>query len=150
MNSGMEHLSVTTASIGLLAVGGKILDMLLELNAVLAPSTTLLNEAMLESKQCRSSAHILYKTLCLLESARLPFPERSTWIQADDVVVTMADIVLAFSELQDVCYAIENLLSASTAHQIICEKFDPKLRSLCARIRWHNLSMTMMTTVLQW
>ncbi|EJP62657.1 hypothetical protein CRV24_007378 [Beauveria bassiana] len=149
MNRGMEHLSVTTASIGLLAVGGKILDMLLEVNTVLSPSTTLLNEAMLESKQCRSSAHILYKTLCLLESARLPFPERSTWIQADDVVVTMADTVLAFSELQDVCYAIENLLSASTDHTIICEKFDPKLRSLCARIRWHNLSMTMMTTVLQ-
>ncbi|KAJ6786340.1 hypothetical protein PWT90_04730 [Aphanocladium album] len=149
MNSGMEHLSVTTASIGLLAVGGKILDMLLELNAVLGPSTTLINEALLESKQCRSSAHILYKTLCLLESARLPFPERSTWIQADDVVVTMADTVLAFSELQDTCYAIDNFLSASTEHTIICGKFEPKLRSLCARIRWHHLSMTMMTTVLQ-
>lgn len=150
MHSGMEHLSVATASIGLLAVGGKILDMLSELHGLLGASTTLIHEALLESKQCRSSAHILYKTLCLVESARLPFPERSTWIQADDVVVTMADTVLAFSELQDMCYAIGNLLSAKTEPAVICQQFDPKLRNLCARVRWHNLSMTLMTTILQW
>lgn len=145
-----DKLSVTTASIGLLAVGGKLLDALWELNVVLRRNTSLLNTTLQEAKQCRSSVHILFKTLSLIESAHLPFPERGTWIQADDVIVTLADTVLAFSDLQALCDGVENELASSDDYRLICQKYDHKFKNLCARIRWHNLSMTLMMTVLKW
>lgn len=145
-----DKLSVTTASIGLLAVGGRVLDALWELNVVLRSTTSLLNTIQREAKQCRSSVHILFKTLSLIESARLPLPERGAWLQADDVIVTLADTVLAFSDLQVVCDTIEDELATSDDYDAIFQQYEPKLKNLCARVRWHNFSMNMMMTMLKW
>ncbi|KND87020.1 hypothetical protein TOPH_08368 [Tolypocladium ophioglossoides CBS 100239] len=102
-----EKLSVTTAIIGLLAVGGRTIDTIWDLNLPATPSTPILVQALQELKQCRSTVHILYKTFSLLESARLPFPERGTWIEVDDLIATLTDTVLAFSELQALCAALD-------------------------------------------
>ena len=151
-----EKLSVTTAIIGLLAVGGKTIDSLWDLTTPATKSNTIFALALQELKQCRSTVHILYKTLSLLESAQLPFPERGTWIEVDYLIVTLTDTVLAVSELQALCESLileeQGLLSPSPTK--ICDShyssYERIINGLCSRIRWHSLSMAMMTTILKW
>ncbi|KAK2608831.1 hypothetical protein QQS21_002688 [Conoideocrella luteorostrata] len=154
-----ERLSVTTAIIGLLAVGGKVIDALWDLNA---PANKAANsgfaQALQEIKQCRSTVHILYKTFYLLESAQLPFPERGTWIAADYLIATLTDTVLALSDLQAICETLalksEGLATPPPEDAGVGRDASPSpsqktISGLCSRIRWHNLSMTMMMTILK-
>lgn len=154
-----ERLSATTAIIGLLAVGGKTIDTLWDLNI---PANKRSNagfvQALQEIKQCRSTVHVLYKTLSLLELAQLPYPERGTWIKADHLIATLTDTVLAMSDLQAICEALtlEKRALATPPSKDAgigteCSQPHKKtIEGLCSRIRWHNLSMTMMMTILKW
>ena len=144
-----EKLSVTTAIIGLLAVGGKTLDTLWDLNTPATKAGAIFTVALQEVKQCRSTVHILYKTLSLLESAQLPFPERGTWIEADHLIATLTDTVLAISDLQTICETL-GMQRQRLAKPPPDEGYEKTIGALCSRIRWHNLSMTMMTTILKW
>lgn len=150
MVSEPEQLSITTAMIGLLVVGGKTIAALGELNVRLVRSTDVLTRALQEAKQCRSSVHILYKSLLLVESHRLELPERAAWIEADDLIATLTDTVLAFSDIQGLCDEVDDMLVASNDYDAITKHFEPRLANLVARIRWHSLSMTLMMTVLKW
>ncbi|KHN99707.1 uncharacterized protein MAM_02560 [Metarhizium album ARSEF 1941] len=152
-----EELSVTTAIIGLLAVGGKTIDALWDLNTPANKANSIFATALQEIKQCRSTVHILYKTFCLLESAQLPFPERGTWIEADYLIATLTDTVLAVSDMQAICATL-NLerqgLATLPAEDVgvdhnYSSTHDHNIHALCSRIRWHNLSMTMMMTILK-
>lgn len=145
----MEHLSVTTAIIGLLAVGGKTIDVLYDLNTSPQKNTAILNKTLQEVRQCRSSIHVLYKTLSLLEAAQLPFPDRGSWIGIDDLIATLTDTVLAFSDLQGICQAFGQG-QGMAERTSMCAQFASKLGSLCARIRYHNLSLMMIATILKW
>ncbi|PNY28467.1 Uncharacterized protein TCAP_01606 [Tolypocladium capitatum] len=145
-----EKLSVTTAIIGLLAVGGRTIDTIWDLTLPATDAAPALAQALHEVKQCRSTVHILYRTFSLLESARLPFPARITWIAVDDLIVTLTDTVLAFSDLQRLCAALDlDRRAPPTPGALPTRACHQRLADLCARIRWHNLSMTMMTTILK-
>ncbi|KAG6245600.1 hypothetical protein E4U24_004329 [Claviceps purpurea] len=158
-----EKLSVTTAIIGLLAVGGKTIDILWDLST---PSQTkrdaVLARALHEVKQCRSTVHVLYKILSLLELAQLPYPERASWIKAEHLVAILTDTVLAMSDLQAKCETLDTSHPPSTAKAkaapsgnddetgVECASPPQKvIQGLCSRIRWHNLSMTMIMTILK-
>ncbi|KAM0256084.1 hypothetical protein ACHAQJ_005171 [Trichoderma viride] len=144
----LEQLCVTTAIIGLLAIGGKTIDSLYEMNTSPGRDTAILNKALQEVKQCRSSVHILYKNFSLLEAGQLPYPDRATWISIDDLIATLSDTVLAISDLQEAIEPIERCESLS-ARIASCTQHSQRLGGLSARIRWHNLSMNMMMTILK-
>ncbi|RFU75713.1 hypothetical protein TARUN_6472 [Trichoderma arundinaceum] len=145
----LEQLCVTTAIIGLLAIGGKTIDSLYEMNTSPGRDTIILNKALQEIKQCRSSVHILYKNFSLLEAGQLPYPDRATWISTDDLIATLTDTVLAISDLQEAIEPIEKCQGLSE-RAAACIEHSQRLSSLSARIRWHNLSMNMMMTILKW
>ncbi|KAG6024736.1 hypothetical protein E4U41_001690 [Claviceps citrina] len=162
--AAQETLSVTTAIIGLLAVGGKTIETLWDLNTPAADrrSNAVFVQALQEIKQCRSTVHVLYRTLSLLELAQLPYPERATWIQADHLIAILTDTVLAMSDLQAICETLgldkvdlatrpPSALKANDGSGVECASPHKKtMEALCSRIRWLNLSMTMMMTILKW
>ncbi|TFA98037.1 hypothetical protein CCMA1212_010191 [Trichoderma ghanense] len=144
----LEQLCVTTAIIGLLAIGGKTIDSLYEMNTSPGRDTAILNKALQELKQCRSSVHILYKNFSLLEAGQLPYPDRATWISTDDLVATLTDTVLAVSDLQEAIEPIERCQGLA-ARVATCAQHAQRLSNLSTRIRWHNLTMNMMMTILK-
>ncbi|PHH91153.1 hypothetical protein CDD83_1487 [Cordyceps sp. RAO-2017] len=147
--TAVERLSVATAIIGLLAVGGKIMEKIWDLNLPSTKHTPALTQALHQVKQCRSTVHILYKTFCRLEAARLPFPERAAWIAVDDLIATLADTVLAFSDLQIICDALERQRLEPSGAAASAPGYDDRLGALCSRMRWQSLSMTIMMTILK-
>ncbi|CAM1505103.1 Fc.00g107400.m01.CDS01 [Cosmosporella sp. VM-42] len=142
-------LSVTTALLGLLAVSGRAIDVLWDLNTRPKEETAVINQALHGVRECRSSIQVIYKTLLLLESAQLPFPERSAWIEVDELLATLTDTVLAFTKLHSICETLEHEAAATSILEGVCTRHARKIRSLSARIRFHNLSMTMILTILK-
>lgn len=149
-----ETMDVTTAIIGLLAISGKTVNVLLSLNALSTDRTAQVNHALREVKQCRSSLYVLHKTLSLLQAGALEYPQRGAWIQVDYLVATLTDTALAFSELQTLCDFVEgHELSLGLAPRPVWpweDQFRNGMQALSSRIRWQNLSITMMMTILNW
>ncbi|KAH7188164.1 uncharacterized protein B0J16DRAFT_336541 [Fusarium flagelliforme] len=151
LQADMDSLAVvglptTTAITGLLEVGAAAIDILSDLNISPQHDTIVLNTLLREVKECRSSIHAFYKTLNLIENGQIPIPARAAWISLDTLVATLTDTVLAFSRLSSLCCAVDEE-STQSCPEDAAKHFEKKIRALCARIRWHNLSIAMMMTI---
>jgi hypothetical protein len=145
----MERLSVDTAIIGILAVAARLSESLWDLDAAPGDESALLDLAVQEVKQCRSSIKLLHKTLVLAESAQLPYPARAAWVRVDHLVAILTDIALALHDFQVAC---EVLMQGSDQSQIqpsVRQQCVNHIRALCSRLRWHNLSIAMLMTALK-
>ncbi|KAH6898165.1 hypothetical protein B0T10DRAFT_100602 [Thelonectria olida] len=143
----MDGLPATAAIAGLLAVSGIVIDILWDLNSSPKHDTAVLNLALREVKECRSSINALTKALALLQSRQVPFPDRASWIDVDELVATLTDTVLAFSKLYALACSIE-AEAARSSPAAAGRKYEKRLRALCARLKWHNLSIAMMMTII--
>ncbi|KAG8665440.1 hypothetical protein FPOAC2_10511 [Fusarium poae] len=139
-------LPTTTAITGLLEVGAAAIDILSDLNISPQHDTLVLNALVREVKECRSSVHAFYKTLNLIENGQIPIPARAAWISLETLVATLTDTVLAFSRLSSLCCAVDEESTRSSPEDA-AKHFEKRIRALCARIRWHNLSIAMMMTI---
>lgn len=142
-------LPTTTAITGLLEVGAAAIDILSDLNISPQHDTLVLNALLREVKECRSSVHAFYKTLSLIENGQIPIPARAAWISLETLVATVTDTVLAFSRLSSLCCAVDEESTRSSPEDA-AKQFEKRIRALCARIRWHNLSIAMMMTIVNW
>ncbi|KAF4974337.1 hypothetical protein FDECE_18675, partial [Fusarium decemcellulare] len=147
MDPAVVGLDTTTAITGLLAVGATAIDILADLNILPQTDTAVLNLFLREVKECRSSIHALHKTINLLENAQIPFPARAAWIGLDELVATLTDTVLAFSRLYSLCGALDEEAARSSPEDA-ARHFEKRIKALCARVRWHNLSIAMMMTII--
>lgn len=145
----MDGLPATAAIAGLLAVSGIAIDVLWDLNTSPKAATAVFNLALREVKESRSSIQALHKTLSLLESRQVPFPGRASWIEVDELVATLTDAVLAFSKLYALCSAVEAEAARSSPEEA-SRRYEKRMKALCARIRWHNLSIAMIMTIINW
>ncbi|KAH8738259.1 hypothetical protein BGZ61DRAFT_471601 [Ilyonectria robusta] len=143
----MDGLPATAAIAGLLAVSGIAIDVLWDLNTSPKAATAVFNLALREVKESRSSIQALHKTLSLLESRQVPFPGRASWIEVDELVATLTDAVLAFSKLYALCSAVEAEAARSSPEEA-SRRYEKRMKALCARIRWHNLSIAMIMTII--
>lgn len=143
-----EQITITTALVGLLVVGGKMIDILWDLDVAPEAQTAFINQALQSVKQCRSSLYILFKTLSHTESSELPFPERGSWIQVDNLVAILTDSVLAFSELCYICETVDEQ-PGQIDYEDVCRQYGSSMSSLSSRVRWLNLSVTMLMTILK-
>jgi hypothetical protein len=159
----MERLTVASAVAGSLAVGADVVDMLAQLQPPRpADRSGTVSLAVREMKQYRSSMQVLQKTLDLLEAGGLPFPERASWIQVDHLVAILTDTALAFSDLQatldaeppadalPVVITTAAAPDAASRPTAVVDQQAPRVRALCSRIRWLNISLTLILTILKW
>ncbi|SCO32429.1 uncharacterized protein FFMR_02429 [Fusarium fujikuroi] len=146
MDPAVVGLPTTTAITGLLDVGAAAIDILSDLNISPQHDTAILNILLREVKECRSSVHAFYKTLNLIENNQIPFPARAAWISLDTLVATLTDTVLAFTRLSSLCCALDEQSNRTTPEDA-AKQFEKRIKALCARLRWHNLSYAMMMTI---
>ncbi|KAF5533662.1 hypothetical protein FMEXI_11738, partial [Fusarium mexicanum] len=146
MDPAVVGLPTTTAITGLLDVGAAAIDILSDLNISPQHDTVILNILLRELKECRSSVHAFYKTLNLIENNQIPFPARAAWISLDTLVATLTDTVLAFTRLSSLCCALDEQSNRTTPEDA-AKQFEKRIKALCARLRWHNLSYAMMMTI---
>lgn len=146
MDPAVVGLPTIAAITGLLEVGAAAIDILSDLNISPQHDTLVLNILLREVKECRSSVHAFYKTLNLIENSQVPFPARAAWISLETLVATFTDTVLAFSRLSTLCCTVDEEASQSSP-EYAAKHFEKRIKALCARIRWHNLSIAMMMTI---
>jgi hypothetical protein len=114
-------------------------------------STSAFNISLKEVKQCRSTITLLYNTLALVETGEMPFPQRAAWVGIDSVVTIVTDLVMAFSDLDNICAAIsERLKLPGVTMTALSNQYNQRITTLSNRIRWQSISMTTIINILKW
>lgn len=139
----MDPLSITAAVVGLLTAAGKVNSLLEGLLSVRNSPTTI-KDAQNEVRHSEIALRSIQRLLQRLDTAS---PRRGM-IQVDDLRVTLADAMLAFSEFQKM---LERMVIRTRVRAAISwAKYSKQLDENLKRIERYKSSLIIMLSILQW
>jgi hypothetical protein len=134
-------LSVAASIPGLLTAAGKICG-LIEPFSVTWNGPNPLQEAFNDVKNVAFALHSLQRYLQRLD---IVSPKRAALIQVDELIVTLTDMVLTFSQFEN---TLEFLVKLGGAMSWV--RYPKQIEEHMAKIQRHKASLTMMLNIIQW
>ena len=139
----MDPLSITAAVVGLLTAAAKINSLLEGLSAIRNSPATI-KDAQNEVRQTEIALRSMERLLQRLDAPNT----RRGMIQVDDLRVTLADAMLAFSTFETM---LEDLATRARVRAAISwTKYSKQLGEHLARIERYKMSLSLMLSILQW
>ena len=142
----MDPLSIASSVVGLLAAAGKIIEILKPVISTLkdsAKTATIIHSEVNSSRIILSALQVLFRDLDAAPCRRRDL------IQIDQVIATLTDGVLLFSELEALVTrlgpATESLLT-----RIEWARKEKTLNILVARLQNFKGSISVILNILQW
>ena len=125
-----DVVTVTNGVIGLIADTFQTHSDISEINADPSGATAALEYAGRAVQSLKLTAQVLYKYLRHVEHGRLQYPSRAMLIALDDVIVILAESILAISELgtQLVQMHVDADDLGLPGPASICRRHEPQLR----------------------
>lgn len=140
----MDPLSVTASVVGLLTAAGKVYTLLEGIAAIKQCPTTI-HEARTEVKHAELALCSMQRYLEHLDRIN---PQRSALIQIDDLRVTLADAMLAFSNFESLLQLLSGLARIHVA--ITWVRYSKLIEEHLAKVQRYKTSLTLMLSILQW
>lgn len=140
----MDPLSATASIAGLITAVGKIYS-LLDFISSARNSPRTIRDAKAEVKNAQSALYSLDRYLNNLASLN---PMRTAMIQIDDLRVTLADAMMAFSNFEMLLLTLDNITRAKAA--IAWPKYAKDIEEHMAKIQRYKATLTLMLNILQW
>ena len=143
----MDPLSVTASVVGLLAAAGKIAFVLSTIRSSLshAPqSVDQLLSLVRELKICFSSVHNFLIGLSLAPKRRI------NMIQVEDLVITLTESVLTFSELEALVSPYGGVSGMTILERLKFSWDEDGISSIMQRLDRHKSSLSLMLNIIQW
>ncbi|KAK3296413.1 uncharacterized protein B0H64DRAFT_398195 [Chaetomium fimeti] len=138
----MDPLSITASIVGLLTAAAKI-NSLLEWLSSVRNSPTTIRDARNEVRHTEVALRSMQRLLRRVEAAS----PRREMIQVDELRVTLADAMLAFSTFETLLQQLA--IRARARGAISWTKYSKQLDEHLARIERYKLSLTLMVSILQ-
>ena len=143
----MEPLSVSASIIGILGAAAKVSSVLINFvkNTNAAPK---LAQTVLADVNGLST--VLNHVQTDLLGTASPTKSRASLILVEQVLVTLAECVTTFSELEDVLGTSKHDAEMDTLNRIIWATKESKVADIQRRLQSNKSSLTLMLTILQW
>jgi hypothetical protein len=151
----MDPLSVTASVIGILTAAGKIASLLGSAASSWSEAPPLLRTTHEEICGVRRALECVSE---YLDHAADAAPERRALIRLDDLVMTLTEGVLTFSELERLL-GLDNKLAddnsnspkeTSFKERIFWVRHETAIERLVTQLQRHKSSLTLMLSILQW
>lgn len=139
----MDPLSIAAAIVGLLTAAGKVCT-LLEVFSAIQNAPAAIKDAQNEVRRAELALRLMQRLLHRLDVSN---PRRSL-IQVNELRITLADAMLAFSAFETMLQRLTSLTKVRVAISWI--KFTKQMDEHVARIGRHQQSLTLMISILQW
>ena len=143
----MDPLSVSASIVGILGAAAKVSSVLITFvgNAKAAPR---LAQTVLADVNGLST--VLGHLQTYLLGTTSPTRSRASLILVKQVLVTLAECVTTFSELEDVLGTSRHDAEMDTLNRIKWATKDSKVADIQRRLQSNKSSLTLMLTILQW
>lgn len=145
----MDPLSVTASIVGILAAAGKISELLHFVVSTAKEAPGVVTALIVEINDVRAAVQSLQG---LLEDIPLAPPRRTALIQLDQLIVTLTESVLTFSELESIVAPL--VVPKGETFTLRARLKWTRVESNCTRIveklQRHKTSISLMLNILQW
>lgn len=145
----MDPLSVTASIVGILAAAGKLTELLHGIISTAKDAPQVVTALLCETRDVQAALSSLQSLLVDLSASP---PRRTALIQIDQLIVTLTESVLTFSELE----AIITPLAALTAPKFTIRtrlrwtRAEGNCTKIVERLQRHKASISLMLNILQW
>lgn len=150
-DSASDVVTASNGAIGLIADAFQTHGDIAEMNLDPAGATAGLDRAGRAVQSLKLTAQVLYKYLRHAERGRLQYPGRAALVALDDVIVVLAESILALSELgtQLVQMRVDAAYMGLPGPGSVCRRHEPQLREHSDRLRVTEFLMTKILSVLR-
>lgn len=143
----MDPLSVTTSLAGLLGSAGKVAVLLLEVKKSISEAPRLIDQVLSEVRELECLLSAVQSFLLGMSTAPR---RRITMIRVEQLVVTLTEAVLTFSELEALVTSIskDNGLQITTRLMFLWKQ--DVVSSIMLRLERHKSTLSLMLNIAQW
>jgi hypothetical protein len=145
----MDPLSVTASIVGILAAAGKIGELLHGTISTAKDAPSVILGIACEVEEFRAALSALQILLANLESTHTP---RAALIQIDQLIATLTDSVLTFSELETAIAPFVTLRGAKVPRRarIRWVRAEDSCNKIVERLQRHKATISLMLNIFQW
>lgn len=145
----MDPLSVAASIAGILGLAIKIGDVLQGVVFTARDAPRVLTSLVCEVQEVRAALSSLEILLAHLSSSQT---HRAALIQIDQLITTLTDSVLTFSELETAIIPFDSLQGANMPLRARMRwvRAEDKCRMILERMQRHKATISLMLNILQW
>jgi hypothetical protein len=146
----MDPLSITAAVVGLLAAAGQVATVLSNIKASVSDAPNSIEQTLSHVKELQACFAAVHKFIVGTSPATLASQRRLSMIEVDQLVATLTESVLTFSELELLITPFETLPQASIRKRIKWAWTEDVVSSIVLRLDRHKSSLSLMLNIVQW
>jgi hypothetical protein len=143
----MDPLSVIASVAGLLAAAGKVASILSKVKSSIGDASQFLDQLLSQINELESSLSAVSKFLARISSAPR---RRISMIQVDQLVATLTEAVLTFSELEALLTPLGAWSEISMLERMQWAWKEDTISRIMLRLDRHKSSLSLMLTIVQW
>lgn len=143
----MDPLSVTASVVGLRTAAQQVAAILCKVRSGIVDAPRLADQLLSQVKELEICLSSLHKLLARIKSAPT---RRISMIQVDQLVATLTEAVLTFSELDALLTPLETGCEASIRQRLKLAWKEDTISNILTRLDRHKSSLSLMLTIVQW
>ena len=143
----MDPLSILVSVIGLVNAAGRVSSILTTIALNISEVPQLVSEVLSEVNDVRVSLSALHKLLVGMASVPR---RRAALIQLDQLVATLTESVLTFSELEDLLAPFVGGFGIAIMDRAKWIRREEAVLRLMQRLQRHKNSLSLMLNIVQW
>jgi hypothetical protein len=143
----MDPLSVMASVVGLLTAAAKVSSILSAIKLSVKDAPQLVNHVLSEVKEVEISLSAIHKFLQGVASAPR---QRIALIQLDQLIATLTEAVLTFSELEALVTPLAMQSKVPTMERVKWALKEETVSSVMQRLQRHKSSLSLMLNIVQW
>lgn len=143
----MDPLSVAASIVGLLAAAGKVSSILAKVKSSVSEAPQLLEQLLSQINDLQISFSAVDRFIATISSASR---RRMSMIQVEELVATLTESVLTFSELEALIAPLTVHSETSMMDLLKLAWKEDVVSSIMLRLDRHKSSLALMLTIVQW
>jgi hypothetical protein len=146
----MDPLSVTAAVVGLLAAAGQVASVLSKIKSSVSDAPSSIEQTFLYVKELQACFAAVHKFIVGATPGTSASQRRLSMIEVDQLVATLTESVLTFSELELLVTPFGTCPQASMRNRIKWAWKEDVVSRIMLRLDRHKSCLSLMLNIVQW
>ena len=146
----MDPLSVTVSVLGLIAAAGKVAFVLSQIKASMPDAPSSIEQTLLHIKELHACFAAVHKFIVGASPVTPALQRRLSMIEVDQLVATLTESVLTFSELEALVKPYRTCPPATMRTRIKWYWKEDAISRIMLRLDRHKSSLSLMLSIVQW
>jgi hypothetical protein len=146
-SSNMDSINVMTSLAGLLGSAGKVVVLMLAVKKSISEAPQLMDQMLAQVKELEISFSAVQSFLLGIRSAQ---KTRISMIRVEQIVATLTEAVLTFSELEALITSISEDDGVPLKTRLMFHWKQDIVASIMVRLERHKSSLSLLLNIVQW